>query len=44
LGYEEELKSSCAQLRHIIEVMKTFGREEIIEFTAEGTKTIAAKA
>jgi hypothetical protein len=44
LRYEEELKTSCAQLRQIVEVIKTFGGEKIIEFTAEGAKTVSAKA
>ena len=44
LGYEAEIKASCASLRELIEVMKTFGGEEVIEFSAEGAKTISAKA
>ena len=44
LNYEEEIKASCGKLRQLIEVMKTFGGEEIIEFTAEGAKVISAKA
>ena len=43
LKYEEEVKESCATLRKVIEVMKTFGGEEVIEFTGEGAKTLSAK-
>src|ERR1700733_14051302 len=40
LKYEEEIKDSCATLRRLVEIMKTFGGEEIIEFTGDGAKTI----
>jgi hypothetical protein len=44
LQYEEEVKQSCATLRKVIEVMKTFGGEEVIEFTGGGAQTLSAKA
>ena len=44
LQYEEDLKTSCARLRQLLEVMQRFGGEEIIEFTEEGGKTISAHA
>jgi hypothetical protein len=44
LNYEEEIKSSCGKLRNVIEVMRTFGGEEVIEFSAEGARTISASA
>ena len=44
LDYEREIRSSCATLREVIEVMKTFGGEEVIEITGVGTQTISAKA
>jgi len=43
LNYEEEIKASCGKLRQLIEVMKTFGGEEIIEFTAEGATVISSR-
>lgn len=44
LAYEEEIKQSCAGLRDLIEKMKTFGGEEVIEFTPEGAKIISVRA
>ncbi len=44
LHYEEEIKESCGQLRKLIEVMKQFGGEEVIEYTGEGEKMISARA
>jgi hypothetical protein len=44
LNYEQEIKSSCATLRQMIEVMKTFGGEEVIDITGVGAQTISAKA
>jgi len=41
LGYEEEIKTSCQSLCQLLEVMRSFGGEEVIEFTAEGSKTLA---
>ena len=41
---EEELKSSCVTLRKMVEIMKRFGGEEVIEITGEGSQTISAKA
>jgi hypothetical protein len=44
LHYEEEIKASCSKLRQLIEVMKTFGGEEVIEFTADGAKVLSVSA
>jgi hypothetical protein len=44
LAYEAEIKTSCAELRNLIEKMRTFGGEEVIEFTAEGARLLSAKA
>ncbi len=40
LAYEEQIKSSCAELRELIERMKTFGGEEVIEFTGNGATVV----
>ncbi len=44
IGYADTIKGSCAELRERLEVMRSFGGEEVFEFTADGAKLIASRA
>jgi hypothetical protein len=44
LGYEEAIKGSCAELYQRLTVMRTFGGEEVIQFSEEGAKLISSTA
>lgn len=39
-----EIKASCLKLVQLVEVMKTFGGEQVIEFMAEGGKNLSVGA
>ena len=41
IGYVETIKGSCDEFRSRLEVMKSFGGEEVIDYSAEGQKVIA---
>lgn len=42
--HEAEIKASCERLIQLVGIMKTFGGEEVIEFTTDGAKTLSANA
>lgn len=41
IGYVDTIKGSCENFRNFLEVMKSFGGEEIIDYNAEGAKMVA---